>query len=102
MITVECPKGYAEREGDLPGWGTDIGSALNLTRQECAQKCNDEFSCMSFEHSHTELKCKLNKIAEPSQGPFRDYVFCIKPGIFIIYVLFSMDFLFIEVFDDFP
>ena len=59
---VGCPSGYAEKEGDLPGWGTDIGSALDLTRQECAQKCNGEKRCMSFEHSNTQMKCNLNKI----------------------------------------
>ena len=80
-----------EKQGDLPGWGTDIGSALHLTRQECAEKCDGEKICMSFEHSDTEMKCNLNKIAEPSQGPFRDYVFCTKIGRFIDLVNVSMD-----------
>ena len=92
LITLPggCPNGYVERQGDLPGWGTDIGSALDLTRQECAEKCDGENSCMSFEHSDTEMKCNLNKIAEPSQGPFRDYVFCTKMGKTINLVNVSM------------
>ena len=75
-----CPSGYAEKEGDLPGWGTDIGSALDLTRQECAQKCNGEKRCMSFDHSNTQMKCNLNKIPYPSQGPNKDFIFCTKTG----------------------
>ena len=92
LITLPggCPNGYVERQGDLPGWGTDIGSALDLSRQECAEKCDGASSCMSFEHSDTEMKCNLNKIAEPSQGPFRDYVFCTKMGKTINLVNVSM------------
>ena len=89
-LTGACPNGYVEKQGDLPGWGTDIGSALHLTRQACAEKCDGENSCMSFEHSDTEMKCNLNKIAEPSQGPFRDYVFCTKMGKTINLVNVSM------------
>ena len=76
--TDGCPLHYAEKEGDLPGWGTDIGSALDLTREECEMKCNHEKACMSFEHSPTQMKCNLNKIAEPSQRPYKDFVFCTK------------------------
>ena len=75
----------------MPGWGTDIGSSLDLTRLKCAEKCNGENSCRSFEHSDTEMKCNLNKISEPSQSPFRDYVFCTKKGRFIDLVNVSMD-----------
>ena len=77
----------------MPGWGTDIGSSLDLTKQQCAEKCNGENSCMSFEHSDTDMKCNLNKIAEPSQGPFRDYVFCTKIGRLINLVNVSLDLL---------
>ena len=80
-----------EKKGDLPGWGTDIGRALDLTRQQCAEKCNGENRCMSFEHSDTEMKCNLNKIAEPSQGPYHDFVFCTKIGWIVNLVNFSMD-----------
>ena len=76
--TGGCPLHYVEKEGDLPGWGTDLGSALDLTREECAMKCNREKTCMSFEHSPTQMKCNLNKIAEPSQRPYKDFVFCTK------------------------
>ena len=77
----------------MPGWGTDIGSSLDLTKQQCAEKCNGENSCMSFEHSDTEMKCNLNKIAEPSLGPYRDYVFCTKNGKIINLLNVSMDLL---------
>ena len=92
-LTGACPNGYAEREGDLPGWGTDIGSSLDLTRQQCAEKCNGENNCKSFEHSDTDMKCNLNKIAEPSQGPYLDFVFCTKKGKTINPLNVSMDLL---------
>ena len=75
---VHCPTGYAGRVGDLPGWGTDIGSKLDLSLEDCAERCNGDKTCLSFEHSPTEIKCNLNKIAEPSQGPYLDYIFCTK------------------------
>ena len=80
-LTGKCPPGYTKREGDLPGWGTGIGGSYDLSRDECAQKCNDDSSCMSFEHSDTQTKCNLNNIAEPSQGQYLDFVFCTKTGI---------------------
>lgn len=80
-LYADCPVGYEEKNGDVPGWGTDLGSALELTRGECARKCSEKDTCLSFEHSNTEMKCNLNKIAEPSSGPYKDYVFCKKQGI---------------------
>ena len=79
--TGECPSGYAKRKGDLPGWGNGIGGSYDLTRRECAQKCNGDDRCMSFEHSDTQMKCNLNKIAEPSQGQYLDFVFCTKTAL---------------------
>ena len=77
----DCPPGYAVREGDLPGWGdSDIGSALDLSLEDCADRCNGETTCLSFEHSPTQMKCNLNKIAEPSGGPYSDFIFCTKIG----------------------
>ena len=83
LVQGSCPSGYSERSGDVAGWGTDIGSKLPLTRQECANSCNENSLCLSFEHSNTELLCNLNKIAEPTEGllPFQDYAFCVKTGM---------------------
>ena len=58
--------------------GTSMGSALSLTRQECADKCTEKKECLSFEHSATKNKCNLNSIAEPTQGPYQDFAFCVK------------------------
>ena len=75
-----CPSGYAKRKGDVPGWGSDIGSRLDLTLEQCAKRCNNEISCLSFEHSPSKKKCNLNKIAEPTQDPNADFMFCTKTG----------------------
>ena len=78
IVIGSCPSGYVDRDGDLPGWGTDIGSQLDLSLEDCAGRCNSESTCLSFEHSPTEIKCNLNQIAEPSRGTYRDYIFCTK------------------------
>ena len=76
-----CTSGYTEKIGDIPGWGTSLGSALDANRDECAQKCSELPLCLSFEHSNTELKCNLNTEAEPaSNGAYKDYAFCSKIG----------------------
>ena len=77
-----CPSGYTERSGDVAGWGSEIGSKLPLTLQECANSCNEHSLCLSFEHSDNEMLCNLNEIAEPETDVmFRDYVFCEKTGM---------------------
>ena len=73
-----CPAGYAEMFGDIPGWGTSLGSKVRATRQECAARCDQHINCLSFEHSNTEFLCNLNTIEEPSVGQFKDYAFCSK------------------------
>ena len=34
--------------------------------------------CLSFEQSKTKQLCNINRIAEPTQGPHEDFVFCMK------------------------
>ena len=77
-----CPSGYEEKTGDFPESRSDFGIALNLTKYECALKCNGEKSCVSFEHSYKQTTCILNKIAVPSQVSSLDFIFCNKTGIF--------------------
>ena len=67
-------------KGDLPGLSSDLGGLLTLTREECARKCSENDECLSFEHSYTEGKCNLNRVAEPTQGPYKDWAFCTKSG----------------------
>ena len=81
FFAAVCPLGYESKVGDIPGWGdSELGSALLLTREECAQKCNENYACLSFEHSYTEGYCNLNKAAKPTSGPYNDYAFCTKTG----------------------
>lgn len=66
------------RSGDIPGWGSDLGGRLRLSRQECAIKCNEKRDCLSFEQSESRNLCNLNRIAEPTQGPYEEFAFCVK------------------------
>ena len=72
------PVGYEFRSGDIPGWGSDLGGRLRLSRQECADECSKNQDCLSFEHSDTKQLCNLNRIAEPTQVLFEDFAFCVK------------------------
>ena len=78
FIAESCPEGYVFESGDVPGWGSDLGGKIRLSRKECAIKCNKNQNCQSFEHSNTKNLCNLNRIAEPTQGPFKDFAFCVK------------------------
>ena len=86
-----CPSGYAQRHGGVPRFGSDLGSSLDLTKHECELKCNGEKSCMSFQHSFTQMKCNLSEIADPSQDPYLDFIFCTKTGRFSYVFNASLD-----------
>ena len=78
-IFSDCPNGFTLMEGDIPGWG-QVGS--NPTREStvegCANRCNDESSCCSFEYSPTKKRCNLNRDCEPTESAYQDYAFCTK------------------------
>ena len=78
LVIESCPEGYVSKSGDIPGWGSDLGGRLGLSRQQCADECSKNRDCLSFEHSNTRKSCNLNRIAEPTQGPFEDFIFCVK------------------------
>ena len=80
----DCPSGYEVKQGDLPGWGTGLGSRLPLTRQGCADKCSGKDECLSFEHSNSQMLCNLNKVALPSRPRNSDFTFCMKTGKLLI------------------
>ena len=76
-----CPNGYVERAGDVSGTG--YKGTLSLTTEQCAQRCNDEKKCLSFETNPSEKKCNLNDIANPTRPKVPKYDYCIKSGTFI-------------------
>ena len=84
MFLATCPAGYEEQQGDIPGWGSYLGGALNLTAHECKEKCNQVDLCLSFEHSSSEMRCNLNDLAQPTLEPYMDYIFCTKNGNVLI------------------
>ena len=75
-----CPPGFEKKDGDIDGWGSRLGSKLHLSLEDCAEKCNQNDGCLSFEHSISERKCNLNDIRGPIVEPYKDYVFCSKKG----------------------
>ena len=76
IILGACPSGYTLKPGDVPGWGSISGSHSTTTINDCSALCDKDASCRSFEYSKTEMICNLNREHEPTQGPFRDYLFC--------------------------
>ena len=76
IILGACPSGYTLKPGDIPGWGSISGSHSTTTINDCSALCDKDASCRSFEYSKTEMICNLNREHEPTQGPFRDYLFC--------------------------
>ena len=78
FLLEPCPAGYHRKIGDLPGWGSDLGSALELTEGQCAHRCDERHGCLSFEHSQIQMTCNLNRIAEPTSEAYEDFKFCIK------------------------
>ena len=75
-----CSAGYDYRTGSNLGGITDIATNLSLSRQDCANKCNANDTCLSFEHSIAKALCYLHRSRYPIQQPFEDYVFCAKLG----------------------
>ena len=81
-LTERCPNGYVEKKTDFPNLSDHIGSELDLSRQECAEKCNSENGCMYFHHSDKEMKCNTYGIPHSygSTNLNADFVFCAKIG----------------------
>ena len=77
-IAESFPKGYYRRFGHVPECKDNLGCHLNLTIEECAKKCNETVSCLSFEHSITRNECNLNPVKEPTNDPSLDFKFYAK------------------------
>ena len=76
-----CPGQYIDEEGDIPGWGSELGSKISVRSiADCASRCDEKPLCLSFEQSDTAGLCNLNKEALPSVRKYKDYTFCRKSG----------------------
>ena len=73
-----CPKGYIYISGDIIG--ATLQGNIMATLQECAEKCNTDTKCNSFEHSSNQEVCNLNKEAFPNRHRYEDFVFCSRKG----------------------
>jgi hypothetical protein len=78
-LADDCPQGYLSREGDVPGYGTEIKGKQNANVvTDCSSKCDIDPNCCSFEWSPTEKLCNLNRTCEPTEAKYKDYYFCTK------------------------
>ena len=72
-----CKSGFRLVPGHIP-WGHIETLPGIADTDECGNRCQDSDSCKSYEHSHAEMTCILNRVARPIQNVYRDYVFCAK------------------------
>ena len=54
----DCPDGYRPRPGDIPGQAR-FGCEVAISN--CASKCNEKESCLSFEHSKAKDECTADE-----------------------------------------
>lgn len=67
--------------GDVPGSGSSqfVATSGIDSADKCAEYCDKEKNCGSYEFSPSELKCNVNTENEPtSKKIYKDYQFCSK------------------------
>lgn len=78
---ADCAVGFTEVAGDVPGWGrvNGLGGGYRLEScQECADVCNSEEACFSYECSSSTFRCNLNTHLNASGAPYKDFLTCQK------------------------
>jgi len=77
-----CQTGYMYMPGDVPGSGSNqfiAGIGEIDSAKKCAEYCDKEDGCGSYEFSPSELKCNINTENEPTSTKiYKDYQFCSK------------------------
>ena len=72
-----CPHGFAFQRGDKVGNPDNIKN-IQASLPDCAETCNKDGRCQSFEWSKSEQKCNL-LTSETTDGPmYEDFIFCTK------------------------
>ena len=70
--------------GDVSGYGTLVSRILDLSLQQCAEKCTSNQECNSFEfaeeHYLAGAGCFLNREQSKNNRQWLDQLFCIKLG----------------------
>merc|ERR1719238_2593247 len=67
--------------GDVPGSGSSqfVATSGIDSADKCAEYCDKNKGCGSYEFSPSELKCNINTENEPtSEKIYKDYQFCSK------------------------
>ena len=84
MAGSVCPSGYTLKSGDKPGFGDGNAGGISsnvVSASDCADLCNANTNCKSFEWSPTEKKCARNNIGNPpNSNAYKDYMYCMQEG----------------------
>merc|ERR1711915_347003 len=73
-IASKCHVGYKSLDGDIRGIGM-LGH-FRASNEDCANSCNRNLGCCSYEHSEEKGKCNLNIECRPNARKWRDQSFC--------------------------
>ena len=72
-----CPKGYVDLTGTFQGMSLGEMEKNISTISMCAELCDEDPNCKSFEYNKKAAQCKLNHNPNPTQKePYPDFVFC--------------------------
>jgi hypothetical protein len=75
-----CIDDYIVKSGAQFNGGGTIGTWTLQTAEECAEKCDGDGGCNSYEYSHAYNRCEMNFAADPNaQSTWYDMLFCQKP-----------------------
>jgi len=77
-----CAKEYTHLRGQISGNGQIMTHSNNVeiqTTEECAEACDDDHGCNSYEFSVLHKQCHMNYDAEPNKEEnYIDFTFCQK------------------------
>jgi len=78
-MATSCRDDYVRMEGQIPGHG-QIRYQDSVDADKCADMCDKESNCYSYEYSHLYNRCELNYRPIPTTPTkWYDMVFCQKP-----------------------
>jgi hypothetical protein len=78
-MATTCKRDYVRMEGQIPGHG-QIRYYDGSDADKCADTCDKENNCFSYEYSHLYNRCELNYRPSPTTTTkWYDMVFCQRP-----------------------
>ena len=78
LAKKRCPRGYKELPGTFRG--NTLGEMeKHLRLDQCAEICDQEILCKSFEYDKKSKSCKINHAVQPDdEKKFYGFFFCQK------------------------